>query len=418
MLFNLTREFIPVQPCMNLNAYVSRFQSRVKRLRNSPSVKRTAWCSGYHQMAAAIFNLGRFLDKSSNQLSNSQRSKTKRKRKTFFIKSKLDEHQKPTMKIFSAFFAFAQAIDSSLLAIMMMQQQQVAPGQTNQMNMLLPLVLLDDDNSASNDNSLVLMMMAMQGGNMGDANAILPFLLLDDDDNNSTDFLSLFVYSTMLQNDCNVATDNVFGNLLPLLLLDGDSAFSSGSSNKNLMMMLMMQTMGNSPMSMDSILPMMLLLDDDSNSNDSILMMVLLNSMTGGLNTPMGFENNFNMLLPLVLLSDDSDDALDTDLLMVMFALQTQAPNTAFSTNMMLPLLLMSDDSDDNNESLIFFMMMNQNKQRCEPVYVYEPAPAAPVIVRQPQTVETVFRTWQVNPQTGERTLVNEETGNQVVYSD
>ena len=77
---------------------------------------------------------------------------------------------------------------------------------------------------------------------------------------------------------------------------------------------------------MDSILPYMLLLDDNSDSSDSILMMVLLNSMTGGMNSAQGFDNNFNMLLPLLLMSDDSgfSDGLDTDLFVLMMAMQSQ----------------------------------------------------------------------------------------------
>ena len=77
---------------------------------------------------------------------------------------------------------------------------------------------------------------------------------------------------------------------------------------------------------MDSILPYMLLLDDDSDSSDSLLMMVLLNSMTGGMNSAQGFDNNFNMLLPLLLMSDDSGSSagLDTDLFVLMMAMQSQ----------------------------------------------------------------------------------------------
>ena len=53
------------------------------------------------------------------------------------------------------------------------------------------------------------------------------------------------------------------------------------------------------------------------------------------------------------------------DMLVLMMAMQSQAPNSAFGTDMMLPLLLMDDSGD--NEMLLFFMMMNQGKTKCEP---------------------------------------------------
>ena len=80
-----------------------------------------------------------------------------------------------------------------------------------------------------------------------------------------------------------------------------------------------------------------------------------------------------------------------------------QAPNTAMGPNTMLPLLLMSDDS--SNESLMFMMMMNQNKpDHCEPQI-----PVQPVQPVQPaQPVKTVYRTWRIN-EDGTKTLVDEE---------
>jgi hypothetical protein len=157
-------------------------------------------------------------------------------------------------------------------------------------------------------------------------------------------------------------------------------------------MMLMMQTMGDSPISMDAVLPMMLMMDDDSDM-DSILMMVMLGSMTGGMNSQHGFDNNFNMLLPLLLMdSDDGSDDSSMDLLVLMMAMQSQAPNSAFGTGMMLPLLLMDDDGD--NETLMFFMMMNQGKTKCEPEVVYAQEPVRttrPLIIEQPEPI--VYRT-------------------------
>ena len=47
----------------------------------------------------------------------------------------------------------------------------------------------------------------------------------------------------------------------------------------------------------------------------------------------------------------------------MMMSMQSQAPNTQMGPDMMLPMLLMDDSSD--NESLIFYMMMSQNKAAC-----------------------------------------------------
>lgn len=64
--------------------------------------------------------------------------------------------------------------------------------------------------------------------------------------------------------------------------------------------------------------------------------------------------------------------------------------------NMMLPLLLMDDNSD--NESLMFMMMMSENKpDSCDPTIAVEPA----------QPVQTVYRTWRVNDD-GTKTLIEE----------
>merc|ERR1712150_181933 len=118
----------------------------------------------------------------------------------------------------------------------------------------------------------------------------------------------------------------------------------------------------------------MLMMDDDSEM-DSVLLMVMLSSMTGGMNTQQGFDNNFNMLLPFLLMDDDSADSDSMDLLVLMMAMQSQAPNSAFGTDMMLPLLLMDDSGD--NETLLFFMMMGQGKTKCEPEVVYRNRPQA-----------------------------------------
>ena len=84
-------------------------------------------------------------------------------------------------------------------------------------------------------------------------------------------------------------------------------------------------------------------------------------------------------------------------------AMQSQAPNTQMGPNMMLPLLLMDDSSD--NQDLIFYMMMSQQKPaHCEPI----PIPAIPEVAVLPeQPTETVFRTWRVNAD-GTKTLISE----------
>ena len=136
--------------------------------------------------------------------------------------------------------------------------------------------------------------------------------------------------------------------------------------------------------------------------------MVFLNCTTGGLNSQQGFDNNFNMMLPLLLMDDDSSsDSSSTDMLVLMMAMQSQAPNSAFGTDMMLPLLLMDDSGD--NETLLFFMMMNQGKTKCEPEVVYvQPEPEVVVVQPEPE-VQTVFRTWRVNAD-GTRELIEETT--------
>ena len=67
------------------------------------------------------------------------------------------------------------------------------------------------------------------------------------------------------------------------------------------------------------------------------------------------------------------------------------------------------DDSSDN-ESLIFFMMMSQNKPAsCEPVPPYIPVPV--LTFRQPveKVADIVFRTWRVNAD-GTKTLIDDSS--------
>ena len=59
-----------------------------------------------------------------------------------------------------------------------------------------------------------------------------------------------------------------------------------------------------------------------------VLLMVLLNSMTGGLRTEIGFDSNFNLLLPL-LMSDNCStnnsecEKMQKNLMIMMMALQS-----------------------------------------------------------------------------------------------
>ena len=105
------------------------------------------------------------------------------------------------------------------------------------------------------------------------------------------------------------------------------------------------------------------------------MLMVLMNSMTAGIDTQEGFDSNFNMLLPL-LLSDCADSDVDCkkkqkNMMVMMMAMQSQAPDTQMGPSMMLPLLLM--DSDKNNEDLMFFMMMSEGQEKCEPTPALNP---------------------------------------------
>ena len=76
------------------------------------------------------------------------------------------------------------------------------------------------------------------------------------------------------------------------------------------MMLMMMQTMGDSPVQINQLAPFLLMdnLDDDSN----LMLMILLNMMNGGMNTQVGFQDNFNLMMPL-LLTDDCSDETDAD---------------------------------------------------------------------------------------------------------
>ena len=121
-----------------------------------------------------------------------------------------------------------------------------------------------------------------------------------------------------------------------------------------------MQTMseGNNCLDINTRMPFLLM--DDTSDSDNLLRMVMMSSMTGGMDSPDGFANNFNMLLPLLLGSEDGDDG-DNDMLFILLAMQSQAPGSSMGSSAMLPLLMM--DSDSNNQELIMFMSMMGNQQ-------------------------------------------------------
>ena len=124
--------------------------------------------------------------------------------------------------------------------------------------------------------------------------------------------------------------------------------------------MLLMQTMseGNDGLSFDTMIPFLLM--ENSSEQDELMLMVLMNSMTGGLESPEGFSQNFNILLPM-LFSTETADGIDQDLLVLLLALQSMAPNTAMGSSSMLPLLF-SDESSPNHELIMFMTMLGNQK--------------------------------------------------------
>ena len=76
------------------------------------------------------------------------------------------------------------------------------------------------------------------------------------------------------------------------------------------MMLMMMQTMGDSPVQINQLAPFLLM--DDLADDSNLMLMILLNMMNGGMNTEVGFQDNFNLMMPL-LLTDDCSDETDPD---------------------------------------------------------------------------------------------------------
>ena len=77
------------------------------------------------------------------------------------------------------------------------------------------------------------MLMMMQNPN-ADMGTMLPFMLMGDGE---MDFMSVFLMTTMMQNNCGDTNDQM-NMLLTMLLMDGDE-----NSGTNMKTMLLMQTM-------------------------------------------------------------------------------------------------------------------------------------------------------------------------------
>jgi len=256
--------------------------------------------------------------------------------------------------------------NDNLLMMMVMSPGLLGDNQVqaDQMNPLLPLMLMDE---SGNNNTMMLMRMMMQNPNAG-IDQMLPFLLLDD---GQTDMKSLFLMTTIMQNNCQ-DTNNQMNMLLPLLLMSEDDKAGGDANGRRrdtdddgndstLKTLLLLQIMseGNRGLDMNTVLPFLVM--DAASDNDDRLLMVMINSMTGGLDSSDGFANNFNMLLPLLLGSEGGDDG-DSDMLFILMAMQSQAPGSSMGSKTILPLLLMDTESD--NTELIMFMAM-MNNQSC-----------------------------------------------------
>ena len=85
------------------------------------------------------------------------------------------------------------------------------------------------------------MLMMMQNPS-ADMNTFLPYMLLDD---GSTDMSSMFLMTTMMQNNCQ-DTNGQMNALLPMLMLSGDDA-----QNDNLKTILLLQTMSQGKSRLD-----------------------------------------------------------------------------------------------------------------------------------------------------------------------
>ena len=140
-------------------------------------------------------------------------------------------------------------------------------------------------------------------------------------------FLIFVVYSSLFIIDCEHDTDSQMNMLLPMIMMGNET-----ESSDNLMMMLMMQSMGNQPIGLNSMMPFIMMNDQDEDS--SLLMMIMMNSMTGGMDSQQGFDNNFNMMMPLLMNGcDDGDDECEKkqkNMFVLMMAMQSQVKHLIF----------------------------------------------------------------------------------------
>ena len=301
--------------------------------------------------------------------------------------------------------------------------------QACQMDPLLPYLLM---NNGGDENSKIIMMLMLQNPNTSMEN-ILPYIMFE---NGEVNMESLFLLTTVIQNSCD-STNDQLNMLLPLLLLKSEDQRRRGETEgfkEDLKMLLLMQTMseGNNGLDINLITPYLVLKDEmESNEDVNLLLMVLMNSVSSEMDSEDGFRDNFNLLLPLLLESDNASD--NSDMLFILMAMQSQAPGTNVSSNTLLPLLLMETKS--NNELLIFFMAMINNKKCEQPAeketaviqnervhksgwisqepLVLEPMqlPIKPIKTVDPP-IQRDYRTRKVNLD-GSRTIIDSNSGDQ-----
>ena len=319
------------------------------------------------------------------------------------------------------------------LKMMLLSPSLLGKSQTQacQMDPMLPYLFM---NNGGNENSKIIMMMMLQNPNISMEN-ILPYIMFE---NGKVDMQSLFLLTTVIQNNCNNTNDQL-NMLLPLLLLKNEDEdkrkrreTEESAFKQELKMLLLMQTMseGNNGLDINLITPYLVMKDEmESNDDVNLLLMVLMNSVSSEMDSEDGFRDNFNLLLPLLLESDNASD--NSDMLFILMAMQSQAPGTNVSSNTLLPLLLMETQS--NNELLIFFMAMINNKKCEQPAeketaviqneriqksgwisqepLVLEPIqlPIKPIKTVDPP-IETDYRTRKVNLDAS-RTVINSNDG-------
>jgi len=154
----------------------------------------------------------------------------------------------------------------------------------------------------------------------------------------------------------------------------------------------------------DLMLPFIFMMDNNKDDASNLMTMVMLSSAMGGMNNAQGYNTNFNMLLPMALSNCKAGDKDCVEkrnkMIVLLMAMQSSAPGSPLNSQQLLPLLLMKDNA--NNEQLIVFMTMMGQQPDCLPrrqeVVITQPLPE-PV-------VETIFREFKVDAETGERTLV------------